>query len=75
MPPDEIITPRRRGPEPGMTREMREERDRRLRETEEEELIKRGDLLILREGGKPHFGGIKDWERDKTWLHTLPKSV
>ncbi|UYV65298.1 hypothetical protein LAZ67_3003857 [Cordylochernes scorpioides] len=42
IPPDEIITPRRRGPEPGMTREMREERDLRLRETEEEELIKRG---------------------------------
>ncbi|UYV65039.1 hypothetical protein LAZ67_3002889 [Cordylochernes scorpioides] len=29
IPPDEIITPRRRGPEPGMTREMREERDLR----------------------------------------------
>ncbi|UYV65054.1 hypothetical protein LAZ67_3002990 [Cordylochernes scorpioides] len=42
IPPDEIITPRRRGPEPGMTREMREERDLRLRETEEEELIKKG---------------------------------
>ncbi|UYV79993.1 FAM200B [Cordylochernes scorpioides] len=43
IPPDEIITPRRRGPEPGMTREMRKERDLRLRETEEEELIKRGE--------------------------------
>ncbi|UYV84151.1 hypothetical protein LAZ67_X001338, partial [Cordylochernes scorpioides] len=42
IPPDEIITPRRRGPGPGMTREMREERDLRLRETEEEELIKKG---------------------------------
>ncbi|UYV71200.1 hypothetical protein LAZ67_8002150 [Cordylochernes scorpioides] len=69
IPPDEIITPHRRGPEPGMTREMRNERDLRLRETEEEELIKRG----VRRSERLRLMKNKENVSDRTYEIKRPK--
>ncbi|UYV66483.1 hypothetical protein LAZ67_4001843 [Cordylochernes scorpioides] len=69
IPPDVIITTRRRGPEPGMTREKREERDLRLRETEEEELIKKG----VRRSERLRLIKNKENVSDRTYEIKCPK--
>ncbi|UYV73112.1 hypothetical protein LAZ67_10001854 [Cordylochernes scorpioides] len=58
IPPDEIITPRRRGPEPGM-----------MRETEEEELIKRG----VRRSERLRLMKNKENVSDRTYEIKRPK--